>query len=258
MGRRDDRLSPAADRQPVVHAQPRGGREGAGGGHPLRRGPDAARDRGRRATATRSASTVSAQHNDGDGVWHEYARATLPARTILVAAGTQPNTVLAREDAGALRARRQVLPAARRGRRAGQAGARPRQARATRGAHRHSRRRARDELLRRPASVVLRQRRQGDGEREAGLSDRVADARAGRAGVARRATPQFFAHARTTSLRATVARVVRLTPTIVEVVVRAPAAARRFRPGQFYRLQNFESLRAARATARGSRWKASR
>jgi NAD(P)H-flavin reductase len=33
-----------------------------------------------------------------------------------------------------------------------------------------------------------------------------------------------------------------LTPTIVEVVVKAPAAARRFRPGQFYRLQNFESL----------------
>ncbi|MEO6928456.1 MAG: FAD-dependent oxidoreductase, partial [Casimicrobiaceae bacterium] len=41
---------------------------------------------------------VSAQHNDGDGVWHEYARAALPARTILIAAGTQPNTVLARED----------------------------------------------------------------------------------------------------------------------------------------------------------------
>ena len=34
----------------------------------------------------------------------------------------------------------------------------------------------------------------------------------------------------------------RLTPTIVEVVVRAPAAARAFRPGQFYRLQNYEML----------------
>ncbi len=43
-------------------------------------------------------------------------------------------------------------------------------------------------------------------------------------------------------LRASVERVVRLTPTIVEVVVRAPAAARKFAPGQFYRLQNFESL----------------
>jgi len=44
--------------------------------------------------------------------------------------------------------------------------------------------------------------------------------------------------------RATVERVERLTPTIVEVVVRAPAAARNFRPGQFYRLQNYESLAA--------------
>jgi NADPH-dependent glutamate synthase beta subunit-like oxidoreductase/NAD(P)H-flavin reductase len=33
----------------------------------------------------------------------------------------------------------------------------------------------------------------------------------------------------------------RLTPTIVEVVVRAPFAAERFHPGQFYRLQNYES-----------------
>ena len=33
----------------------------------------------------------------------------------------------------------------------------------------------------------------------------------------------------------------RLTPTIVEVVIRAPFAARRFHPGQFYRLQNFET-----------------
>ncbi len=41
-------------------------------------------------------------------------------------------------------------------------------------------------------------------------------------------------------LRATVHAVNRLTPTIIEVVVRAPAAARAFRPGQFYRLQNYE------------------
>lgn len=42
-------------------------------------------------------------------------------------------------------------------------------------------------------------------------------------------------------LRATVKEVVRLTPTIVEVIIKAPAAARKFRPGQFYRLQNFEN-----------------
>ncbi len=43
-------------------------------------------------------------------------------------------------------------------------------------------------------------------------------------------------------LLATVVRVDRLTPTIVEVIVRARAASRKFHPGQFYRLQNFESL----------------
>ena len=42
----------------------------------------------------------------------------------------------------------------------------------------------------------------------------------------------------------------RLTPTIVEVVVQAPAAARRFQPGQFYRLQNFETLAAVAAGTR--------
>ncbi len=42
-------------------------------------------------------------------------------------------------------------------------------------------------------------------------------------------------------LHATVESVNRLTSTIVEVVVKAPLAARAFKPGQFYRLQNFES-----------------
>ena len=43
-------------------------------------------------------------------------------------------------------------------------------------------------------------------------------------------------------LRARVHEVVRLTPKIVEVVVKAPMAARAFKPGQFYRLQNYESF----------------
>jgi len=42
--------------------------------------------------------------------------------------------------------------------------------------------------------------------------------------------------------RPRVERVERLTPDIVEVVVHAPAAARRFLPGQFFRLQNYEVL----------------
>jgi NAD(P)H-flavin reductase len=45
-------------------------------------------------------------------------------------------------------------------------------------------------------------------------------------------------------LRPTVHQVIRLTPNIVEIVVRAPIAARAFQPGQFYRLQNYETLAA--------------
>ncbi len=54
----------------------------------------------------------------------------------------------------------------------------------------------------------------------------------------------------TIELLARVERVERLTPTIIDVVVKAPAAARHFEPGQFYRLQNFER-RSARVTADG-------
>jgi len=42
--------------------------------------------------------------------------------------------------------------------------------------------------------------------------------------------------------RAVVHEVIRLTPTIIEVIVRAPAAAHNFLPGQFFRLQNYETL----------------
>jgi NAD(P)H-flavin reductase len=42
-------------------------------------------------------------------------------------------------------------------------------------------------------------------------------------------------------LRATVHDVIRLTPNIVEIVIKAPLAARSFEPGQFYRLQNYEA-----------------
>ncbi|HEX4403351.1 MAG TPA: FAD-dependent oxidoreductase [Polyangia bacterium] len=51
-------------------------------------------------------------------------------------------------------------------------------------------------------------------------------------------------------LRATIVRIDRLTPTIVDVIVHAPAAARNFEPGQFFRLQDFEAYAGA---VRGSR-----
>ncbi|MGC8475776.1 MAG: hypothetical protein ACP5NP_05420, partial [Acetobacteraceae bacterium] len=43
----------------------------------------------------------------------------------------------------------------------------------------------------------------------------------------------------------------RLTPNIVEVVLHAPAAARAFRPGQFFRLQNFETRAPVLSEASG-------
>ncbi len=52
---------------------------------------------------------------------------------------------------------------------------------------------------------------------------------------------QSFFHTLADRLLATVREVKRLTPTIIEVIVRAPLQAERFYPGQFYRVQNFEA-----------------
>jgi len=187
---------------------------------------------------------VSEQHNDGDGVWHEYAQVTLPARTILVAAGTQPNTVLAREDASHFALSGKYF-------------------------------RLQDEDgcevtpvkgLAKPAAPAVLTDIRRDGRATSFFGDlhpsyagnvvkAMASATQGApilsrmlAKVEPASSGDDAAFFRTLDheFRATVARVERLTPTIVEVVVHAPAAARRFQPGQFYRLQNFEAL-AARA-----------
>ncbi|HYG73891.1 MAG TPA: FAD-dependent oxidoreductase [Planctomycetota bacterium] len=50
-----------------------------------------------------------------------------------------------------------------------------------------------------------------------------------------------FAETLDTEIKATVVDVIRLTGNIVEVLVHAPLAARNFQPGQFYRLQNYEN-----------------
>jgi NADPH-dependent glutamate synthase beta subunit-like oxidoreductase/NAD(P)H-flavin reductase len=67
---------------------------------------------------------------------------------------------------------------------------------------------------------------------------------------ARDAAWDALAHRLDDELRPTVHEVRRLTSTIIEVVVRAPAAARNFQPGQFFRLQNFESLATVRNGSR--------
>lgn len=181
---------------------------------------------------------VSAQHNDGDGVWHEYARTTIPAATILVAAGTQPNTVLAREDGDhfELDGRYFVLV---------DEDGRP--VKPVKG-------------LPKPEVPAVLTSIRDDGRAMSFFGDlhpsyfgnvvkAMASAKQGHPIVSRmlaRVAPAsaltdaaFFA-ALDRDLRASVERVERLAPTIVEVVVRARAAARAFRPGQFYRLQNYE------------------
>jgi NADPH-dependent glutamate synthase beta subunit-like oxidoreductase/NAD(P)H-flavin reductase len=65
--------------------------------------------------------------------------------------------------------------------------------------------------------------------------------RSSEAQAARDAQWSGLLHTLDDGLLAVVSQVNRLTPTIVEVVVRAPFAAQHFEPGQFFRLQNFEA-----------------
>jgi NAD(P)H-flavin reductase len=59
-------------------------------------------------------------------------------------------------------------------------------------------------------------------------------------GTSRVARWQALTNTLDTELKAHVVRVDRLTPTITEIVVHAPRAARAFKPGQFYRFQTYE------------------
>ena len=163
--------------------------------------------------------------------------ATLPARTILVAAGTQPNTVLAREDATHAFIDGKYF-------RALDEEGNP----------------VTPERACKPADVRVLMYRHGDGRSMSFFGDlhpsfagNVVKAMGGAkqgypvlsrtmarlAAPAR--SPQAILAEANRDWRATVVRVERLTPTIVEVVVEAPAAARHFEPGQFYRLQNYEA-----------------
>ena len=183
---------------------------------------------------------VSVQRPDAEGEQAETSSTLLPARTILVAAGTQPNTVLAREDAAYFRLDGKYF-----------------ELRNDDGSVEKPQR----GLAKPPRPAVLTAIR-GDGRAVSFFGDlhpsyfgnvvkAMASAKQGYPIVSRmlsrvgaqdaRPDAEFFA-ALNDRWRARVERVVRLTPTIVEVIVYAPAAARRFRPGQFYRLQNFESL----------------
>ena len=171
----------------------------------------------------------------------------LPARAILVAAGTQPNTVLARED-GRIRLDGRYFQAV------DETGA---PVAVVRG------------LAKPDATRVLMHRADSGrfisffGDLHPSFFGNVVKAMGG----AKRGYPvvshvlaaqeatrvagaDLIARCRQ-DLAPTVHAVNRLTPTIVEVVVHAPAQARAFRPGQFYRLQNYEML-APRITEAGA------
>jgi NADPH-dependent glutamate synthase beta subunit-like oxidoreductase/NAD(P)H-flavin reductase len=163
---------------------------------------------------------------------------TLRARTILVAAGTQPNTVLAREDENNF-----VLD----GRffRALDENGEP----------------VKPERIAKPAEVRVLASLRSDGRAISFFGDlhpsfsgnvvkAMASAKQGypvlSRVLSRRASeapaPSDLLARLKNELRAVVQDVIRLTPTILEIVVRAPIAARAFKPGQFYRLQNYETL----------------
>jgi len=169
-------------------------------------------------------------------------RITLPARTVLVAAGTQPNTVLQREEPDRVRIDGRYFQAV-------DEDGKP----------------VTPEKVAKPAVPRVLTSVEADGRAISFFGDlhpsfagnvvkAMASAKQGYPIVTRmlaRRTPAAPAPAALIArlddeLRATVHAVNRLTPTIVEVVVRAPMAARAFEPGQFYRLQNYEAL-AARA-----------
>ena len=163
---------------------------------------------------------------------------TLPARTILVAAGTQPNTVLAREDDHNVSLDGRYFQAV--------------------DEEGHP---VKPEKISKPGTVYVLMSLRPDGRAISFFGDlhpsfsgnvvkAMGSAKQGYPVVSRTLArlgktepePAALIAKLNDELRPTVYDVVRLTPTIVEVIVRAPIAARAFLPGQFYRLQNYEAL----------------
>jgi NADPH-dependent glutamate synthase beta subunit-like oxidoreductase/NAD(P)H-flavin reductase len=168
----------------------------------------------------------------------EQPQVVLPARTILVAAGTQPNTVLAREDPTHVALDGRYFQALD-----------------------EDGNKVTPERVAKPdaAHVLMSLTADGRavsfwGDLHPSFAGNVVKAMGGatrgypvvsRALARRQPTepvPAVLKARLDDELRARVHEVIRLTPKIIEVVVRAPMAARAFQPGQFYRLQNYETF----------------
>jgi NADPH-dependent glutamate synthase beta subunit-like oxidoreductase/NAD(P)H-flavin reductase len=192
------------------------------------------------ANRTVSAIRFTKQVLGDDGKWHGEGEITLPARTVFVAAGTQPNTVLAREDEEHFTLDGKYF----------------------RACDEHGNPAKPEYSMSKPPRADVLLTRLDDGRFVSFFGDvhpsffgnvvkALGAAKQGYPKISRvlarqkpcsRETARGFFARFWYEFRPTVERVDRLTPTIIEVMVRAPAAARRFRPGQFYRLQNFETL----------------
>ena len=188
---------------------------------------------------------VAVRTIDHDGRWIDAGQRVLPARTILVAAGTQPNTVLAREDPHNFRLDGRYFAAVN-----------------DSGGHAPV-----EKSISKPIEVNVLLDRREDGRCLSFFGDlhpsfhgnvvkAIASAKQGYPVVSRVlseiavsnpvSTADF--HARLNSdLRATVHKVERLTPNIIEVVVHAPLAARRFEPGSVLSPAEFRDPRALAA-----------
>ena len=162
----------------------------------------------------------------------------LPARTILVAAGTQPNTVLGREEPQHVSIDGKYFQA-----------------------FDENGQKVSPERTTKPSAAHVLMSVRPDGRSISFFGDlhpsfagnvvkAMASAKQGYPVVSRMlerqpasaVAPAALMTRLDDELRPIVHAINRLTPTIVEVVVRAPMAARAFAPGQFYRLQNYETL----------------
>ncbi|CAK0765027.1 NADPH-dependent glutamate synthase beta subunit-like oxidoreductase [Azospirillaceae bacterium] len=168
----------------------------------------------------------------------EVGERRIPAKTILVAAGTQPNTVLAREYPGRFKLDGKHYQA-----------------------YDEDGRPAKPEKISKPSKIHILMSVEPDGRAISFFGD-LHPSFAGNVvkafGGAKQSYPTVsrilakrpptkvlssdLIAAMNRELRARVHAVTRLTPNIIEVTVEAPRAAGAFQPGQFYRLQNFETL----------------
>ena len=182
---------------------------------------------------------VGLQAKGEDGEWRDAGQTVMPAKAVLIAAGTQPNTVLAREDADHF-----VLDG-----------------RYFRACDENGEPVVAEKSISKPNAINVLLSKRDDGRCISFFGDvhpsffgnvvkAVGSAKQGYPVVSKvlekiqpaaKTDDAGFLAKLQGELRATVHEVKRLTPTIVEVIIKAPLAARRFQPGQFYRLQNFEA-----------------